>query len=259
MSPSDLPPLDTHAHVAPDVTAPQVRGLAGAVVFAMTRSPAEAAAAARRTDGTLVWGWGAHPALPASVEAVTAHAAAQAVRQHVLIGEIGLDRKGPEGPQQAALELILDACHRQPVLLSVHSTGRTRQVLDLLRQRPHPGTVLHWYNGTPDEIDAAAQLGCYFSVNNAMDDQRLLLVPPHRMLPETDFPSSRRNTAAARPGDTAALERRLSDRDGVDRHTIRRAWYRNLDELARVAGATHRLPTALRDHLRHAGESDAPA
>lgn len=253
MSPSDLPPLDCHAHVAPDVTAAQIAGLNGAVVLAMTRSPAEARVAAHRRDPTLVWGFGVHPALPSALAALTADVAARAAAEHVLIGEIGLDRRGPAGPQQAALETVLDACQGQPVLLSLHSTGRTRQLLETVRQQPHPGAVLHWFNGTQDEIAEAAALGCYFSVNNAMTDERLALVPRSRMLPETDFPASRKTTLAATPGDTAPLERRLAARDGTDTATIRAAWYRNLRRLADSAGATGLLPQHLQALLAAAG------
>src|SRR5690349_879515 len=69
VSPSDLPPLDCHAHIAPDVTRSQIRALNGAIIFAMTRSPAEAGAAARRSDATILWGYGAHPGVPAAVAA----------------------------------------------------------------------------------------------------------------------------------------------------------------------------------------------
>src|SRR5438105_11838523 len=71
MSPSDLPPLDCHAHIAPDVTKSQIGALKGAIIFAMTRSPAEAGAAARRSDATILWAFGAHPGVPAAVAAVT--------------------------------------------------------------------------------------------------------------------------------------------------------------------------------------------
>ncbi|NEC91795.1 hypothetical protein [Streptomyces sp. SID12501] len=35
--PDELPPLDCHAHIAPDVTPAQIDALHGAVVFAVTR------------------------------------------------------------------------------------------------------------------------------------------------------------------------------------------------------------------------------
>ena len=249
MYPSDLPPLDCHAHIAPDVTVPQVNGLGGAFVFAMTRSPAESELGAARDDMTLLWGWGAHPGLPAALHEVTPSVASAAVDRHALIGEIGLDHKGDTGSQRAAFKTIIDACLAKPVLLSVHSTGRTREVLDVLGQHPHPGTMLHWFNGTADEIREATELGCYFSVNNAMTNERLALIPRHRMLPETDFPSSRRKMMASRPGDVMALEQRLATRDGCRPETIRRGWYANLARLCVASDVTARLPQALREAL----------
>lgn len=248
MSLSELPPLDCHAHVAPDVTPRQIAGLQGALVFAMTRTPQEAYAAARRSDDDFSWGFGVHPGIPEALAAVDHGTLARAVARHAVIGEVGLDRRGPEAPQRAALEAILSACHERPVLLSLHSTGCTRSLLDILKQQPHPGAILHWFNGSPDEIAEAVELGCYFSVNQAMTDDRVALIPRSRMLPETDFPSSRRATLASKPGDTAVLERRLAQRDGVPTTAVRRGWYRNLGQLIDAAGARTRFS----DHFQRA-------
>lgn len=253
MSPSDLPPLDCHAHIAPDVTRPQVAGLNGALVFAMTRTSGEARAAARRSDPTLAWGFGAHPGLPDAISKLDEASLRAAVQAHVVMGEIGLDRRGPAGPQRDALEAILDACCGQPVLLSLHSTGRTRQLLDVLRGKPHPGAVLHWFNGSPDEITEAVALGCYFSVNNAMSDERLAQIPLDRMLPETDFPASRKTTLASKPGDIGALEQRLAQRDGVPRLAVREGFYRSLAGLAAAARVRSRLPMGFQDALHAVG------
>ncbi|MDB4872608.1 MAG: hypothetical protein JWL97_3612, partial [Gemmatimonadales bacterium] len=78
-----LPQLDCHAHIAPDVTRAQITALDGAFIFAMTRSPAEARAAARRRDDTIIWGYGAHPGLKAPVDAVTAEDVRAATQHHV--------------------------------------------------------------------------------------------------------------------------------------------------------------------------------
>ena len=136
MSPSDLPPLDCHAHIAPDVTGPQIAALNGALLFAMTRTPGEARAAARRSDQTLAWGFGARPSLPDASSRVNETVLREAVQAHVVMGQIGLDRRGPDRSQHEALEAILDACHAQPVVLSLHSTGRTRQLLDVPSPAP---------------------------------------------------------------------------------------------------------------------------
>jgi TatD DNase family protein len=257
VSQSDLPPLDCHAHIAPDVTSAQVASLNGAMIFAMTRSPAEAGFAARRTDATILWGYGAHPAVASAVSAVTEESVRRAVGQHVVIGEIGLDRKVALDPQRVALDLILDICADQPLLLSLHSTGRTGELLDALTRRPHNGSILHWFNGTRAQIDRAAALGCYFSVNAAMSDERLAWVPRDRLLPETDFPSSRRATHAQVPGDTTFLEQRMSALLDQPIPTVRMMWYRNLAALTQRSGVTPRLPAALRRLLATANQSSA--
>ena len=249
MSPSDLPLLDCHAHIAPDATDPQIRALNGAIIFAMTRSPAEAGAAARRNDTTILWGYGAHPGIPSAVAAVTEDNLRHAVKQHIVIGEIGLDRKTALAPQLAALDLILDICADQPLLLSLHSTGRTTELLDALTRQPHPGAILHWFNGTRDDIKRATTLGCYFSVNPAMTDERLTWIPHDRLLPETDFPSSRRTTRARTPGDVTYLEQRMSTLLNQPAPAIRELWYRNLATLTNHIKVTPRLPPTLRDLL----------
>lgn len=55
----------------------------------------------------------------------------------------------------------------------------TPGLIDALKRQPHPGAILHWFNGTPDEIDQAGKLGCYFSVNAAMGD-----AARHQMRPQ---------------------------------------------------------------------------
>jgi TatD DNase family protein len=251
LSPSDLPALDCHAHIAPDVTAPQIRALGGAIILAMTRTPPEARYAANRDDPTILWGYGVHPAVPDAFAALTEDGIRSAIARHVVIGEVGLDRKSAVEPQTAALDLILRVCANQPVLLSLHSTGRTSHLLDTLSQRPHPGAILHWFNGTRNEIQRAAAMGCYFSVNAAMSDERLAWIPQERLLPETDFPSSRRTTQAHRPGDIDFLEQRLSRLTDQPATAVREMWYRNFAELANRTGVLPRLPLELQRLISH--------
>ena len=143
----------------------------------MTRSPGEAAAAARRRDETILWGYGAHPGLKATAAQVTEDRIRSALASHLIIGEIGLDRGSAIHPQLAAFDTILKTCTGHPVLLSIHSTGRTREAVAALARHPHPGAILHWFNGTEQEICEAVELGCYFSVNAAMSDERIGWMP----------------------------------------------------------------------------------
>lgn len=82
-----------------------------------------------------------------------------------------------------------------------------------------------------------------------MTDEQLARLPPDRMLPETDFPSSRRRTGAQRPGDLLAIETRLQMVWPQAEVSVRRQVYRNLRELAITSRAIERLPEQLVDLL----------
>lgn len=250
MKPSNLPALDVHAHVAGDVDQSHLDALDGSVVFAMTRSEREASYATRpggASAPSVVWGIGVHPGVPASVAGFDEPAFTSAVEAFAVVGEVGLDRRGDQAQQHRVLSAVLLACSTQSVLISVHSTGRTRAVLDLIAAQSHPGVILHWFNGTADEVTRAADLGCYFSVNAAMTDEQLGRIPPDRLLTETDFPASRGRTGASRPGDTAEIEARLS---AMLPMAIRDLVWANLSRVVAASGAAARLPTAVTRYLR---------
>jgi TatD DNase family protein len=245
-----LPPLDCHAHIAPDVTLQQVAGLEGAQVFAMTRTLAQAALVGGRRDLGLVWGLGVHPGDPVARAAFDVATLTGLLDRFTLIGEIGLDRRGGDlARQQQIFDEILSSVRGHPVLLSLHSTGAIDEVLDVLTQRSGRGAILHWFTGNASQVGRAAALGCYFSVNAAMSDEQLARIPPDRMLPETDFPSSRQRTGAQRPGDLLTLETRLETVRPQAGVSVRRQLYRNLRELAITSGAIERLPEQLVDLL----------
>ena len=246
----EFPPLDCHAHVSPHVTPEQVRHLGLAFVFAMTRSLSEADAVAAREEPSIVWGCGVHPGLQEALDSYEVRRLTDYLQNFVLVGEVGLDgRRGHLAQQSEVLRSILRAAHAHPVLLSVHSVGRAREVVTLLTEQPHPGAILHWFLGEPSLINAANEAGCYFSVNAAMPDDVLLHIPRDRMLPETDFPFSRRRTRARMPGDIAYLELRISQLTGLSLERVRWQWYKNLRAISVAAGVLDRLPGALADLL----------
>lgn len=247
---SELPPLDAHAHIAADVTAAQVRGLEPSVVFAMTRLVKEALytlrSGAASSDG-LVWGLGSHPGVEQTVAQFDGDAFEQALSRFALIGEVGLDRRGDNEAQVAMFRRVLQAASGQPVLLSVHSTGRCSAVLDEIERAPHAGIILHWFNGTVAEIARAVELGCFFSVNAAMSPASLQRIPLDRLLTETDFPASPSKTGASRPGDVATIEAMLTEQYGPD---VRHQVWKNLAVVGRRSGAIERMPVAIGDQLR---------
>lgn len=250
MLPSELPPLDTHAHIAADVTAAQIGALEPAVVFAMTRSVKEGLYTLRpdaASSESLVWGLGSHPGVAQTVAQFDGDAFVKAVERFAIIGEVGLDRRGDDAGQMAMFRSVLRAAEGQPVLLSVHSTGRCTAVLDEIERAPHPGVVLHWFNGSAIEVSRAVDLGCYFSVNAAMTPAVLKRIPLERVLTETDFPASPTKTGARRPGDVTRIETALATLFGRD--DVRAQVWANLAAVCRRSGAVDRMPGEVRAYI----------
>lgn len=245
----ELPLLDCHAHVSPSVTDRQLAQLGQAIVFTMTREPAEAVEATRRYDSNLLWGCGAHPSFVARNGSVDLDQFARRTKRFAVVGEIGLDRRsGNLQLQQEVFSGILDHIRDEPVLLSLHSAGCTAETLQILRQHRRPGVIMHWFTGSPAEADELLSLGCYFSANTAMRREMLETLPLDRLLPETDYPVARKRTGA-KPGDTGALESLLADIHGNDPGDVRRQFYRNLRRISVESGAIDRMPMHLSDLL----------
>lgn len=244
-----LPSLDCHAHVSPSVTERQLSQLGTAIVFAMTREPAEAAEATRRRDNNILWGCGAHPSYIARGGAVDLDQFARRARHFAVVGEIGLDRRsGNLLRQTEVFSALLDRLKEESVLMSVHSAGCTGEVAGLLHlHRPH-GVIMHWFTGQPREADELLSLGCYFSVNTAMRREILSALPFDRLLPETDFPVTRRRTGS-KPGDTGQIETLLAEIHGCDPAQVRRQFYVNLRRVSVETGAIDRMPMHVTDLL----------
>ena len=172
--PDELPALDCHAHIAPDVTDAQIGALKGAVVFAMTRTPAETTHALRRQHHAGL-GQRRPPRGPAALKAFQPRQFATTLKQTCLIrGSRTRPPRQPPDTTRGARPDSFDAARDEPVILSLHSNGRTGPLLDLLTSRPHPGIILHWFLGSVAERKQAISLGAYFSpVNAAMLDDTL--------------------------------------------------------------------------------------
>lgn len=246
---AELPPLDCHAHIAPDVTAAQLEALGDATIFAVTRSLEESRGVLDREDRALVWGCGVHPGVADARSSYDEDEFRSLLGHFCFVGEVGLDRRaGGLEDQRRVFHSVLGAIAGAPVIVSVHSSGCTDSVVDAVIGTPHRGIILHWFLGDDSAVRKAAASGCYFSVNSAMSDGALKGIPPDRLLPETDFPvTSRRGTR--RPGDIAKLESRLAGLTGDTLEQIRWRWYHNLRTLAVACGAIERLPEYLADRL----------
>lgn len=86
---------------------------------------------------------------------------------------------------------------------------------------------MHWFTGSTADAKELLSLGVYFSVNSAMREELLRMLPHDRVLPETDYPTAR-NRTGRRPGDTAGVEQLLADIQRVGATDVRRRFYHNL-------------------------------
>jgi TatD DNase family protein len=252
-----LPPIDAHAHIKTSVPAIDLAGLDSFVV-AVTRERAEWQPALHRNDDLVVWGIGVHPGLPDEITAFDALDFAAALKDALLVGEVGLDgrSKAPIAQQRAVFGQVLDAVAKKPRPTTIHSVAASRQVLDALQARPIAAPILHWWRGSESETREAVEMGCFFSVNGAEARRPKIigLLPQDRVLTETDFPYSRRSDPAAdRPAAVTTIEVRLMQEWDVDQLGLRRRLWRNLSELYERCELSERLPEAVQDIMLAAG------
>jgi len=125
---------------------------------------------------------------------------ALALSSGAAIGEIGLDfafepRNENEQTEVFAAQLDLAAELDRPV--SIHCRQAWGPMLALLRTIPRrpPALVFHSYSGSADIVAPLAELGGYFSFsgiltrhNNRRGQAAVKVVPPDRLLVETDAP-----------------------------------------------------------------------
>lgn len=252
-----LPVIDAHAHIEVRIAPQDLSGL-DAVVLAVTRSLLEWEAAAAREDELTLWGVGCHPAVPDAVRAFDARALADALETAAFVGEVGLDRRSKVSldEQVTVFAQILESVQRMPRPVSIHSTGATTRVLELLEAAPIASPILHWWRGTPRETARALDLGCFFSVNGheATSPKAIAEIPPGRILTETDFPhSARYDAAASRPGATETIERALMRQYELSLSELRQRLWKNLQHVFAPAldavPASRRVGRLLREPL----------
>lgn len=144
------------------------------------------------------------------------------------VGEVGLDA-GPRfynsfDAQKKVFAHVLQACAEAGgKILSLHSVRSAKAVLDMVETHLPPDrgrVVLHWFTGSAADARRAADLGCYFSVNEQMLEKEgkatfLRSLPRDRILTETDGPFTRAGPRAAEPIDAGRAIASLSRHFGM--------------------------------------------
>jgi TatD DNase family protein len=230
-----IPPLDTHAHIEPDIAPSELVALR-ACVFAMTRRLSDYESTQARTDAGVVWAAGCHPGLVREVRGFSAARLREAVATTPVIGEVGLDgsARTPMEEQLAAFRGALAVAAETPRILSIHSYQATDLVLRELREVRPQAAILHWWLGTPVETQEAVALGAYFSVNVSQTRkwEVLRIVPADRLLLETDHPFGDRSEAKPhRPGNIHKAEEATARALGVTAEELRRQTWLTMGQI----------------------------
>lgn len=201
--------IDTHAHLDAagglPALAPTPEGQVPTEVIAVTNLPSRYVRLHNISHDRVHWALGLHPAQPHPRTAIDDFIAL--LPTCAAVGEIGLDNTTADRPhavpldrQRDELDQILNHPETARRLVSIHSRRSVPLVLEHLRNAAIPGSVLHWFTGTPAQARTAADTGAFFSVNARMRGKTDLLsaIPPDRVLLETDAPHTGKTTS---PGD----------------------------------------------------------
>jgi TatD DNase family protein len=238
--------LDTHAHIEPDIAPEELVALRACVV-AVTRGLIEYEMTRERHDPSVVWGAGCHPGLVREVKGFSPSRLQDAIATTPIIGEVGLDgRVGtPMESQLAALRGVLTLAADTPRVLSLHSYGATDLVVRELRTFRPDAAILHWWLGSPEETEAAVELGAYFSVNawQVRKWKSLQLVPLDRLLLETDHPfGDGSEPRPRRPGIVSGPEIAVGAAYGLSPEVLRLKTWRNLKTIAERLNLAEMFP-----------------
>lgn len=158
------------------------------------------------------------------------------------LGEIGLDGSPGHGKfareQQRAFEYALAVAERAGgKILTIHSRRAVDEVLSALGRHIGAGpAILHWFSGTERQLREAEAMGCWFSVGPAMlrsaKGRRLAsLMPPERVLTETDGPFGTINSVPLVPADSWLAAEQLGQIWHLDKSDTSRRLKENLRRL----------------------------
>jgi TatD DNase family protein len=245
--------LDAHCHLDlypdPSQTALNAES-AGVFVVCVTNLPSAFLAAQPhvRRFKTVRLALGLHPLIAELHTDEELSRFSRLVSQTSFIGEIGLDfsRDGKltKERQLISFRFAMQALHKQPKFVTIHSRQAETAVLEVLREEyPHP-IVFHWYSGTLRSLDNAIADGHFFSINPAMIRSEkgkgiIARIPRERILTESDGPFINMRSRTIEPCDVLTVEEALGQIWHADalaaRSIVRKNFQTLIDPLKKTA------------------------
>jgi TatD DNase family protein len=136
------------------------------------------------------------------------------------MGEIGLDfsREGraTKDIQLTSFKSILTTIKGSKKLLSLHSRGAEKEVLENLIRNECKSAIFHWYTGPISLIEDISNAGFMFSVNPAMIKSKngqsiISKIPRSKILTESDGPFIKHGSRQVKPSDVISVLGYLSN------------------------------------------------
>ena len=121
----------------------------------------------------------------------------QLINETNYIGEVGLDfsKKSyiSRNKQCIYFEKIVKVCAEKNKLMSVHLRRAEKEAISILKEYRPRRCIIHWFNGSREQLQQLLDIGCYFSLNSNMvtnekSKEKLYLIPKTRVLIESDEP-----------------------------------------------------------------------
>ena len=157
------------------------------------------------------------------------------------VGEIGLDYVTNDSQDRASQKRVFSQIVERAAsygnkVLTVHSRRSAADVIAIIGNN-YPGSViLHWFSGTPRELERALDAGYYFSIGPAMVKSKtglssLARLPRNRVLTETDGPFVEVMNRPARPSDIPAVVQQIGQIWGCAAEEATASVYANFSEI----------------------------
>jgi TatD DNase family protein len=171
------------------------------------------------------------------------------ISQTPFIGEVGIDgspryANSIKMQEEVLGDVIQESEHCGGRILSIHSRNAATKVLDILEKHSVKNIpVLHWFSGSPTELDRAIELGVWFSVNSIMASANkgtalIAKMPLSRLLPETDGPFAQNKGVPYMPWDTSTVIRQFAKIFNTSVADVELEMKKNLKCLLETIGVT---------------------
>ncbi|MHB8580963.1 MAG: Qat anti-phage system TatD family nuclease QatD [Ignavibacteriaceae bacterium] len=160
------------------------------------------------------------------------------------IGEIGIDgnkvNQESKKIQISIFEKIIEACSNYSnKVLTIHSRGAQKEVINIIGRNFLNKVILHWYSGSLKELERAIEYGFYFSVNISMTNSYkgkdiISHIPQNRILTESDGPFTKYRNKPCSPLMIFETVRSISIIHNIEYEVCKKMIFDNLNSVLTI-------------------------